>query len=182
MGAGDAAARGQRDGNTALTRQAHEWSEEREERFRQLWADGVPVTQIGLELGVSRNAVVGKRKRMDLPERGSPLMPKGSGRRTYNRSPQPRPPQLPLPALASLAAWTRAPVIAPVPVRIAPRRAQVAQRACGECQWPVSGTRRAWVFCGAPCVLDARGLPSPYCRPHLRLATVGVPAVRSEAA
>ena len=53
---------------------ASAWTEDRLAKLTQLWADGLSITQIGNELGVSRNAVVGKVHRMGLPKRQSPIV------------------------------------------------------------------------------------------------------------
>jgi GcrA cell cycle regulator len=50
------------------------WNEERLGNLKRLWAEGLSITQIGLEIGVSRNAVVGKVHRMGLPKRQSPIV------------------------------------------------------------------------------------------------------------
>ena len=50
------------------------WTDERLEQLKKLWAEGLSITQIGLELGLSRNAVVGKVHRIGLPKRGSPIV------------------------------------------------------------------------------------------------------------
>ena len=50
------------------------WTEERLADLKKLWAEGLSITQIGLEIGVSRNAVVGKVHRMGLPKRQSPIV------------------------------------------------------------------------------------------------------------
>jgi GcrA cell cycle regulator len=49
------------------------WPEEREQRLRVLWDEGLSITTIGRRLGVSRNAVTGKARRLDLPARPSPI-------------------------------------------------------------------------------------------------------------
>lgn len=50
------------------------WTEERLADLKRLWSEGLSITQIGLEIGVSRNAVVGKVHRMGLPKRQSPIV------------------------------------------------------------------------------------------------------------
>ncbi|MBH68952.1 MAG: global cell cycle regulator GcrA-like protein [Rhodospirillaceae bacterium] len=50
------------------------WNEERLEQLTKLWEEGLSITQIGLRLGVTRNAVVGKVHRMGLPKRQSPIV------------------------------------------------------------------------------------------------------------
>ncbi|WP_343559300.1 GcrA family cell cycle regulator [Kiloniella sp. b19] len=49
------------------------WTEERIELLKKLWAEGHSASQIGKELGVSKNAVVGKAHRMKLSARPSPI-------------------------------------------------------------------------------------------------------------
>ena len=50
-----------------------EWTDATVTRLRQLWADGYSTVGIGRHLGVSKNAVVGKAHRLDLPGRPSPI-------------------------------------------------------------------------------------------------------------
>ena len=51
-----------------------EWTPERVERLKQLWAKGLPARQIAQELGgVTRNAVIGKAHRIGLSSRPSPI-------------------------------------------------------------------------------------------------------------
>ncbi len=49
------------------------WTPERVEMLTRLWATGLPTAQIGKELGITKNAVVGKAHRLGLPERQSPI-------------------------------------------------------------------------------------------------------------
>jgi GcrA cell cycle regulator len=46
------------------------WTDERVERLKKLWSDGLSASQIAAQLGgVSRNAVIGKVHRLSLPGR-----------------------------------------------------------------------------------------------------------------
>jgi hypothetical protein len=57
-----------------MWRPRDEWPAERVERLRVLWADRLnTASSIAEALGVSVNAVVGKRRRLNLPTRGSPI-------------------------------------------------------------------------------------------------------------
>jgi GcrA cell cycle regulator len=70
-----------------------EWAEETVVRLRELWDEGHSTAQIALRLGVSKNAVVGKAHRLDLPARPSPI--KREGAPTPPSQPRPgRPPRL----------------------------------------------------------------------------------------
>lgn len=52
------------------------WTPERVDLLTRLWSSGLPTAQIGKELGITKNAVVGKAHRMGLPERVSPIAKK----------------------------------------------------------------------------------------------------------
>jgi GcrA cell cycle regulator len=54
-----------------------EWAEEIIIRLRELWSEGHSTAEIGRRLGVSKNAVVGKAHRLDLPARPSPIRREG---------------------------------------------------------------------------------------------------------
>ena len=62
------------------------WTEDRLADLTRLLGEGLSITQIGLVIGVSRNAVVGKVHRMGLPKRQSPIV----------KSDKPRAPQAPV--------------------------------------------------------------------------------------
>ncbi len=51
------------------------WTDELSERLTKLWDGSGSASQIGEELGLSKNAVVGKVRRMNLPPRPSPIKP-----------------------------------------------------------------------------------------------------------
>jgi GcrA cell cycle regulator len=52
------------------------WTDERIERLKELWTQGMTASQIADELGsVSRNAVIGKAHRLGLQARPSPVKP-----------------------------------------------------------------------------------------------------------
>jgi GcrA cell cycle regulator len=57
------------------------WTDERIDRLKELWTQGMTASQIADELGgVSRNAVIGKAHRLGLQSRPSPVKPnEGSG-------------------------------------------------------------------------------------------------------
>ncbi|MDB5522271.1 MAG: hypothetical protein JWM58_34 [Rhizobium sp.] len=59
------------------------WTDERVERLKKLWAEGLSASQIAAQLGgVSRNAVIGKVHRLSLPGRAK------AGGTTASRTPK----------------------------------------------------------------------------------------------
>ena len=54
------------------------WDEVKLNKLKTLWDEGLPITKIGIELGVSRNAIAGKAHRLGLPKRNSPISKSGS--------------------------------------------------------------------------------------------------------
>ena len=63
-----------------------EWTDEAIAKLRALWAEGLSTAEIGRRLNISKNAVVGKAHRLNLPPRPSPI------RRTEGEAPSPRQP------------------------------------------------------------------------------------------
>jgi GcrA cell cycle regulator len=51
----------------------HEWTPERIATLIALWNEALTTSQIGLRLGITKNAVVGKVHRLGLPKRQSPI-------------------------------------------------------------------------------------------------------------
>ena len=54
----------------------HEWTTERVEDLTNLWATGLSASEIGRKLGITKNAVVGKVRRLNLAMRRAPTAPK----------------------------------------------------------------------------------------------------------
>ena len=53
--------------------QTMDWTTEAIERLKALWAEGHSTAEIGRRMGISKNAVVGKAHRLNLPARPSPI-------------------------------------------------------------------------------------------------------------
>jgi GcrA cell cycle regulator len=51
----------------------HDWNEETIGQLHDYWAEGLSTAEIGRRMGVSKNAVVGKAHRLNLPSRPSPI-------------------------------------------------------------------------------------------------------------
>ena len=58
-------------------RECVDWTDERMERLTALWHAGASIRAIGAEMQISHNAVIGKARRLGLPERGSPIGRRG---------------------------------------------------------------------------------------------------------
>jgi GcrA cell cycle regulator len=52
-----------------------DWTADAIRLLRLYWAEGLSIRRIGQRLGCSRNAVVGKAHRLNLPARASPIRP-----------------------------------------------------------------------------------------------------------
>jgi GcrA cell cycle regulator len=124
----------------------------------QLWADGLSTAKIGDAIGASKNAVVGKAHRLNLPMRKSPI--NRGGERAPIRVQRVREAAT-LPPLRSLVA----PVPKLVPLPAAPAiRIAVVTLFRQPCQWPTNGGR-PWRFCSDPTVAG-----KPYCPDHCAIA------------
>lgn len=64
------------------------WTAELDARLRALWGEGLSGATIGARLGVSKNAVIGRARRLRLPARPSPLRARALG---LSQCPPPRP-------------------------------------------------------------------------------------------
>ena len=128
------------------------WTDERIERLKALWTQGMTASQIADELGaVSRNAVIGKAHRLGLQSRPSPVKPNELGEEPQAASPaapepareaapweEPEPAAEPAPSAAASAAE-------PAPQPPAPPQPQIrsigpggfVRQAPGEQQSPI---------------------------------------------
>jgi len=157
-----------------------EWTPEVVLSLRQLWDEGHSTAEIGRRLGVSKNAVVGKAHRLDLPSRPSPIRTEGGS--------TPRPPRRPpVPRLADFVPLATAGV---VPARLLSETCRFSQRttparanpmaqdratfapsspgAIGNdpCCWPIGEPGKGgFRFCDSLALIG-----KPYCGEHAQLA------------
>lgn len=117
------------------------WTDERLEKLKKLWAQGLSISQIGEALGVSRNAIAGKAHRMGLPKRPSPISkPKAEKPKV---EPVVEEQDLPLRLELRQLVWSRS-----------------------KCCWPTGDPKKnGFVFCGDTVVPG-----KPYCLPHCKEA------------
>ena len=161
------------------------WTDERVERLTKLWAEGLSASQIAAQLGgVSRNAVIGKVHRLNLPGRV-----KAGGNAAPARTPK-RPSAAPArPATFAPRAPTRVPAKpagtevakegGDVEVYVEPtyrpgrdvivpisRKLILTELTERTCKWPIGDPiKDDFHFCGCE-AQDA----SPYCAYHAKLA------------
>ena len=160
-----------------------DWSEDSKKIAAELFSAGTPSGDIANELGCSRNAVIGKMRRMGVVSpnpRGRPQPPEVGNDRPRNLRPAPRPPKA-RPNMQTInARAARMQVSGPpaLPVErfhakeyVAPKATRKRLQALRErdCRWPCwqEPSDIQW-FCGAP---QADGVP--YCMDHCRVAYTG---------
>jgi len=165
------------------------WTDERVERLKKLWADGLSASQIAAQLGgVSRNAVIGKVHRLNLPGRAksggqasvrtkrttaAPRAPNYAGR-TAATAQTARPvgrssggaalkQDLDVDAVAVEEIDTRPMDDVVVPIS---RRLTLIELSERTCKWPVGDPlQEGFHFCG-----NDSGDASPYCGYHAKMA------------
>lgn len=125
------------------------WTEERVAELIRLWQAGHSASAIGKMLGVSKNAVVGKAHRMQLPSRPSPIK------------------QSTIPRRISKPAQPVTKTVITRPAAPAPRR--IVRHAKGRsCMWPIGDPGEPdFHFCGGP-ALESK----PYCEEHCARAYI----------
>jgi GcrA cell cycle regulator len=137
------------------------WTSERVEQLRACVNAGLTCSQIALEIGVTRNAVIGKIHRLGLAS-GSPAAAPGQPQRIRPRMTQRR-------IVQAIFAQSRHPSelaeLAPGPVESA-ERCSLLELAHGKCRWPLNDPAdEDFSFCGNDV---AAGMP--YCAGHVRMA------------
>ena len=147
-----------------------DWTDDTIARLRTLWDEGHSTAEIGRRMGTTKNAIVGKAHRLELPWRKSPIIrsgPSPSGR-------QPRAARPSLPPLPSAPARPAPPPPAPPPAPPAP--ALPPRRRYGPsgqpCCWPLGEPGRpGFRFCD-----EGTAPGKPYCPEHAGLAYLPRPA------
>ncbi len=134
------------------------WDNARVDLLKNLWADGLPASEIAARLGgVSRNAVIGKVHRLGLAGR--------------SRSPRRTSPRRTSAGRVSM----RKPVLSPRPCPATPDRLPPAAAALmlsvgrltdATCHWPIGDPRApSFGFCGR-----SKSSSVPYCEHHAAIA------------
>ncbi|RDL49015.1 hypothetical protein BLJAPNOD_00110 [Ensifer sp. M14] len=161
------------------------WTDERVEKLKKLWSEGLSASQIAAQLGgVSRNAVIGKVHRLSLPGRAkaggttaatrpkqrpatsAPRAPNYAARvatRTVTRSAGATvlKEEVEVDLVAEQDFSIRTDVVVPMS-----RRLELTQLTERTCKWPIGDPlKEEFHFCG-----NDSPEASPYCSFHARLA------------
>jgi GcrA cell cycle regulator len=137
-----------------MTNRRDLWPPERDEALREKWTAGKFTSQIARELGTTKNAVIGRGRRIGLEGRASPII------RNPDAPAKPRAPQI------ARAAPTTLKVLASITDTLGTRISSAPQLSHASCCWPLWGMGRpTHVYCGANAVLGR-----PYCPTHARVA------------
>ena len=133
------------------------WTSERVEQLRACVNAGLTCSEIALEIGVTRNAVIGKIHRLGLSTGGKPMVPAPRPRSTQRRI-----------VHAICAKPTEVPEFAELdlgPVESGDR-CSLLELAHGKCRWPINDPAdEDFAFCGNDAVAGM-----PYCTGHVRMA------------
>jgi len=140
------------------------WTPERIEQLQGFVVAGMSCSQIAAQIGVTRNAVIGKIHRLGL----SPVRPPGAAARSCpprTRDPRAASPRRRLRLLWSDGAAT--PEVTALPEQVeSAEPCSLLDLAQGKCRWPVGdGGAADFVFCGNAAI---DGLS--YCAGHARMA------------
>lgn len=134
------------------------WTAERVESLRNHFAAGLSCRQIAAEIGVSRNAVIGKLSRLGLTRE------KTNGEARPRKPRERRGRSVPRLQYEMLRQVYDEPPFAEAPV-ISEQRCSLFELTKERCRWPVNSETEAFSFCGNT---PLGGLP--YCAGHTRLA------------
>jgi GcrA cell cycle regulator len=140
------------------------WTPERLELLKSCFDAGLTCRQIAADIGVSRNAVIGKLSRLDLKRENSADAPRPARKRAAKGSRPKSLPRLQYQMLRELYAEPQ-PGIEEEPIHNG-HRCSLLELSEERCRWPISTPGAAdFCFCGNTPV---EGLP--YCAGHTRLA------------
>lgn len=153
------------------------WTDERVEALKKLWAEGLSASQIAAQLGgVSRNAVIGKVHRLKLSARGRATAAPARQKKAASPAPRPSRPSRPMTATVGATAlqvqYDAQPIarqqLRPVEDIVVPmsRKLKLVELNEQTCKWPNGDPlSEEFSFCG-----NNSEESGPYCRYHSRIA------------
>jgi GcrA cell cycle regulator len=146
------------------------WTDARVEQLRQLHAEGMAFSLIGIQLGISRNACIGKAQRLGLDARphfnNAPVRKLAPEERAERARMRREAVQRRYRAKMHGVSLPAEPLPAPAPVPLECRPCSLLELSRDRCKWPIGDPGEpSFVFCG--------GSPSagkPYCGFHCSIA------------
>lgn len=144
-----------------------DWTPEEKEKITKLYLDGVPMSAIGAQFGVTRGAIAGHIHRMGLT-RGKSLSQQWHEREALKQKKVKEPPKLRV---------ISGPRIVPqvkkrIRLKLVDSNTAVTllELQAHHCRWPIGDPRHSdFRFCGCTRVSDSKNEP-PYCAEHTRAA------------
>ncbi len=168
------------------------WSPTRIGLLRALWDEGLSASAIGQRLQITKNAVVGKVHRLQLPSRPSPIRPRQAGETATKPAPAPKarrpatnrnvtviPPKPTVPATLPERTSSPNPKPEPKPTIVVPAAAVddlqpvsvPRARTQRSCAWPLGHPGTAdFRYCGEDAVTAKPYCEQHCCRAYVRLA------------
>lgn len=143
----------------AVPKQTFAWDDQRVDLLCKLYADGLSASHIAEQLGITRNAIIGKAHRLGLTR---DLHPSSRNSRAKAEGTHY--------ARAARIAGRRAQVTSTTPARLRPVKhtagnKTILELGLGDCRWPIGEKLApAELFCGAKAVFGR-----PYCGKHCRV-------------
>ena len=143
------------------------WTEATITELTQLWSEGRSGAEIGRRLNVSKNSVIGKARRLDLPGRPSPIRCSEREREQHTKRRR-HIVSVDLPTLPSPKTTTAILSCAPTQRLPSPTEKSGASFGIDHCCWPIGDPgSTSFQFCELP------ALPGkPYCQEHANRAYV----------
>lgn len=118
------------------------WTAEKIKQLKKLWLKGKSTIEIGKELGISKNAVVGKVHRLELAARPSPIKRSEKAKTTSSTTKR------------------------TVKKELKPKNITLMDLKLNSCRWPIGDPNdEDFHFCGADTVTG-----KPYCAEHCKIA------------
>jgi GcrA cell cycle regulator len=125
----------------------------KDDELTRLWAQGYSTAVIGHRLGVTKNAVIGRARRLKLTPRPNPVRADQVAARAKAREEA---------AQRMAAIRERVEAIMPQQPEPAPRPVAAAPIFTGQCKWPLWGDEKpTHAYCGGPAEPG-----KPYCAEH----------------
>jgi len=163
-------------GDTLVEWESRVWDAADDARLTLLWAEGMSTAQIGIRIGRTKSAAIGRARRLNLVPRPSPLPGAPKPRAVQAASKLQREPPSPEPQARIVRpdppAAAPPPELPPAAPPLSPQVRPVVFPSVRTCQW-IDGADRPWTMCGAETIPGC-----PYCRPHRDRAWVIPPRFR----